>query len=337
MLYTGDMAKEFRDYDQGRVPSHRLVGVAGLRRLGFDVRICRWGWVPPRFRGRQVWKLWQAAWCLVTQRTFDCVVTSTEASALPVLALRHLRLLRRPVVVISVAALGPKFEGSGTATIRRLLLRGADMVTVYASSQVPLMQSRIGLDKKRLRFLPMGVDNDFFTERQSQIRWDVVSVGTNEGKDYPTLLGALSSGQSCLIVTDGINESVIRSIPTYGDVTIRKDVPIDELRDIYASGGRCVIPLRDIDYSSGQTVLLENLAMGRPVVVTDTASVRDYVSAAVATLVPVGDPAALRSAISGNPPLIVPAAAAHTRRQFDATVFAEGLAALCRIAVGSPA
>jgi glycosyltransferase involved in cell wall biosynthesis len=51
-------------------------------------------------------------------------------------------------------------------------------------------------------------------------------------------------------------------------------------------------------YPSGQTVVLEAMAMGKPVVVTDSPAMRDYVAPDVqGLLVPPADPPALAGAI----------------------------------------
>lgn len=55
---------------------------------------------------------------------------------------------------------------------------------------------------------------------------------------------------------------------------------------------------RHVEYPSGQSVLLEAMAMARPVVVTATPPLSDYVHDGVDCLtVPVGDPVALREAV----------------------------------------
>ncbi len=330
MLYTWDPSKEFSDFRAGQVPAHRLFGGAELPEFGVDITFCRWQWVPRRLRRLQLWKLWQTGWVLIGQRKLSCIVGTTEASALPVLLMRRMGLIRRPVVVLSVAVLADHYRSGIAGAVRRYLLRRADIVTAYASDQLPLLERRLGLSPRQVRFLPFGVDTDFFQPRERSPRWDVVAVGTNDGKDYPTLMRALPDSWHCLIVTDAPNAAQVRSTPTRADVTLDHDVPIFQLRDHYAAARRHVIPLRPVPYSSGQTVLLENLSMGRPVIVSDVGMVRDYVTPDVARLVPPGDVEAMRSALAEEPGPSVPAAAAHVRAHFSSRRFAADLADICR-------
>jgi glycosyltransferase involved in cell wall biosynthesis len=71
------------------------------------------------------------------------------------------------------------------------------------------------------------------------------------------------------------------------------------LRDLYARAMVVVVPVLPTDFQAGVTTLLEAMAMGKPVVVTATEGQRDIVEdGETGILVPPGDPAALRHAIS---------------------------------------
>jgi glycosyltransferase involved in cell wall biosynthesis len=239
-------------------------------------------------------------------------------------------LVRRPVVVLSVAVLTEPYLSGAAGSVRRFLLRGADIVTAYASEQLPLLERDLGLGAGQIRFLPFGVDVDFFQPVECPPTWDVVAVGTNQGKDFPTLVQALPPRWRCFIVTDEPNAVQVRSTPSAAQVTLDHDVPIVELRDHYAAARRQVIPLHPVSYSSGQTVLLESLSMARPVIVSDVGMIRDYVTPEIARLVPPGDIDAMRAALTEEPAASVPAAAAHVRRHFSSRRFAAELAGICR-------
>jgi glycosyltransferase involved in cell wall biosynthesis len=180
--------------------------------------------------------------------------------------------------------------------------------------------------------VPFGVDTEFFTPPNDDpaVEWDIAAVGTNEGKDFPTLVSALSPEERCVIVTDHRNADQVRRTKTHGAITLDHSIPILQLRALYLAARRIVVPLRNIDFSSGQTVLLETLALGRPVVVTDVPPVRDYISTEVAMLVPPGDVTAMRAALNAPVPPRVAAATDHVRAGFTIVRFAGDIAAVCR-------
>lgn len=336
-LSTYDWSHELAGVRRGRIPTHRLMGAAELAARGHEVRHLtgpRWPRVVPDRAG---WLLAQAWWLVRQQREVDVVVAVHEAAALSALALRRLRILRRPVLVMTVAATDPRHRHGLRGQLNRWALRGADRLTVFASVQRTPLAATLGVEPDRVRFLPLGVDVDFFRPRPVPATVPVLAVGTNPGKDYPTLVRALPADLACVIVTDARNRAAAEAVAAGKQVTFRADVPIAELRDAYAAAATMVVPLRQVDFSSGQTVLLEALAMDRPVIVSDVSGIDDYVAPGVVTLVPPGDVAALGAALRQHRP---PEGRArdHVVRSFSVEAMADRIEALvtelCRVRSG---
>ncbi|WP_343899184.1 glycosyltransferase [Microbacterium oxydans] len=77
-----------------------------------------------------------------------------------------------------------------------------------------------------------------------------------------------------------------------------RHLPHAELRDLYATASVVVVPTRENLHASGMTVALEALATARPVVVSDTPGMRQYVGEGrTGHLVPAEDPAELALAL----------------------------------------
>jgi glycosyltransferase involved in cell wall biosynthesis len=87
------------------------------------------------------------------------------------------------------------------------------------------------------------------------------------------------------------------------NVELRLDVSYVQLRSLYAGAACVVIPTRADGFPygadcSGQTVLLDAMAMGRAVVASERATLSDYVrDSETALIVPPEDPSSLRSAL----------------------------------------
>lgn len=296
-LYVGPWQHEFEAHRRGEVPSHRLFFAHEMKQLGHRVSTFDVGQRGTALRHRVAWRLRQAWWAAHSGQ--DVIVATHEAASYLSLALRRLGLSSRKTAIVVLSVALPSVEGSRTASsaVKRWLLRSADLITVYSSDQLELLRPTLG--RRRTAFLPLGVDTTFFTPPPTRrTASDVLAVGTNPGKDYATLVRALPPKRSLVIVTD--SENIQRATPFVGhkDVTFRSDVPIAELRDMYSSCAVLVLPLRDAQMSSGQTVLLENLALGTPVIATDTACIRDYVQHESVTLVAEGSVDELREALS---------------------------------------
>jgi len=106
-------------------------------------------------------------------------------------------------------------------------------------------------------------------------------------------------GESLVIVTDGFNAAKIRAHRCFGaGIQVREAVPAVELRELYRQAKLVVIPLADTAHGSGHTVLMENMALGKILIVSASRSMRGYLEDGVnAISVPVGDPGALRKAL----------------------------------------
>lgn len=295
-LFVSPWDHEFENVAAGRVPSHRLFGMHELEARGHRVlhhtRATR-----PRRGPRTGWRLSQVLWLLRVQRDVDVVIATHEAAALPALLLHRLGLVRRPVVVMTVAALDATSRHGFAGAVHRAALRGADVVSVFASAQLEPLARRLRRARDRVRWVPLGVDTSFFAPRDVARDGGVLSVGTNAGKDFPTLMAALHRDAVCTVVTDAWNRGQAEPSARGRAVTFRSDVAIAELRELYARAEVMVLPLRESEMSSGQTVLLENLAMGTPVIISDVSGVADYLDPEVMCVVPAGEPAQLREAL----------------------------------------
>lgn len=285
-LYNADWTREIDDVARGKVPSHRLFGLSELKLLGYQAFACP---APASIRlalkRPALWRVYQAIFARLQQQQIDCIVATHEAAALPVLLLKRLGFLRTPIVILSVALLHPRNMRGVRGKLWRWALPTADTVICYASAQVDWLVAEFALAAERVAFVPFGVDVDYFPRTEPKPHRapadsDVISVGANEGKDFPTLLAALPGGVRMTIVTDDYNANQIakthNAAVMVGRVRVFKAVPIDRLRSLYDEAAFHVIPLLETRFSSGQTVLLENMAMGRVVIVTDTSATRDY-------------------------------------------------------------
>lgn len=300
-LYTSSWLKEYADVRKGSVPSHRLFGAKELCSDGHRIELYDWprGW-PHQLRTDFIWRMVQALLVVLTQWKLDVVYATTETPALPVLLLRRLGILRKPVALINVALLHPKTSHGIRRGLWRLGLPACGYVICYAESQVPLVEAYWPFLKGRVRHCPLGVDFNWVQGiAAGNSTQDILSVGTNEGKDYATLVNACPRDRSLTIVTDAHNASVALSTGTESNLTLLSSIPIAQLVSMYKAAKVLVIPLHDVSYSTGQTVLLEMLASGRRVIVTDVPVVHEYVPLHCCPVVRPGNISELTRAIEG--------------------------------------
>jgi glycosyltransferase involved in cell wall biosynthesis len=167
-------------------------------------------------------------------------------------------------------------------------------------SQREELEHSIGIERARTLLLP--VDERFFTPTVAEApeKPVVLTVGKDLARDYATFAQAVRSMDADVTMAVYARNLEGVRVPPNATVGTLNSV---ELRDAYARAACVVLPQRCDSYpygseGGGLTTLLEAMAMGRPVVATERAILRDYLTDGVdAVLVRPEDPAALRSAI----------------------------------------
>ena len=291
---------EFSKHDTGVVPSHRLWGAAELQKRGWCVECCPDAGDAWKLLGASGWRLWQSFWAIRESKDSLGIVAVHEAGALFLLLARRAGLLRKPVLVLNMALLHPRNLRWGRRMLWKWLLGGAEAVVSLVQTQSDRVSALFGVSRARTVFLPLGVDPDFLgrADPADEERF-CLAVGTNDGKDFETLVEALPLRERLIVVTDGYNAEKVRNHPCFGaGIEVRTAVPALELRDLYRRAAVVVVPLADTSHGSGHTVLLETMAMGKIVVVSASRNMEGYIqNSDNALVVPVGDTVAMRAAL----------------------------------------
>jgi glycosyltransferase involved in cell wall biosynthesis len=325
---------ELQRVREGNAPTHRLWGFIELEALGWQVELSPEspGWW--KMFGTTGWRGWQTLWLLRRGKGAAGIVAVHEISALFLLLLRALGWRGAPVLVLNLGLLHQKNCSGYRCWIWRRLLSQADAVVSLVQSNGAELTRLFGVDPSRTKFLPMAVEPGFLGTADAHTEKNfVLAVGTNDGKDFETLLEALPLGVRLIVVTDSFNARKVRNHPCFGGlIEVMEAVPAKVLRELYREAAVVVIPLADTTHGSGHTVLLETMAMGKVVIVSCARCMRNYVrEGRTALSVPVGDARAMRAAIEET--LLHPErftkmrerAAAQVRSTFEIREFARGL------------
>ena len=104
---------------------------------------------------------------------------------------------------------------------------------------------------------------------------DVISVGADPRRDFDLLLDVASrrSELSFQIVASTDRARELGPLPE--NVAIETDLPLAQVRDRLAAARVVALPVRDNSYSGATTVLLQAMAMAKPVVVSRTEAIAE--------------------------------------------------------------
>ena len=213
-----------------------------------------------------------------------------------------LRLRRRPTVHVMI---GHRIS-AGKKRFFWKYLRLFDRISAmicYSRAQADFAHTALGVPMHKLHRIDFQVDSAFYTPGNARDRdRGLLSVG-RELRDYPVLFDAVQGTDTQVTVVASSpwsrrgDQTRNRAIPD--NVTLRKGLSSEELREAYRSAVLVVVPLQNVDSPAGVTSILEAQACGRPVIVSDSPGICDSIEPGQTALtVPCGDAPALRTAVA---------------------------------------
>jgi glycosyltransferase involved in cell wall biosynthesis len=235
----------------------------------------------------------------------DVILSTVDTVGIPLMLLARAHAVRTPFVYVAIGL--P--ERLARLRSRRVemayakALSRASAVVAYSEHEAESLQRwlRERSAEVPVAFIPFGVDVDAFRPGDEAPDLDVVSVGADPHRDFELLLAVARSLPEArfVVVTTAEHARSLAERPP--NLSVETDLPFDEMRDRLGRARVVALPVRDNSYSGATTVLLQAMALAKPVVVTRTAAIAtgygledgDNVQ-----LVAPGDEAAFRSALT---------------------------------------
>ena len=159
-----------------------------------------------------------------------------------------------------------------TALFRRIARRAQGILT-NSSGEVALIAGRFQIPEDKLRFVPMyttianpspSPHNDGF----------LLSIGRTL-RDTPTLLAAARLIETPLTIVTGAHDPIPADLPLH--ITVLRDISLEKSHDLLQRAAAVIIPLLPAERSTGQVVLFEAMAIGKPVIATRAIGITDYI------------------------------------------------------------
>jgi glycosyltransferase involved in cell wall biosynthesis len=204
----------------------------------------------------------------------DVVFSTVDTVGIPLMLLRRAGRLRPPLVYVAIG-LPERLARLRSERMRRLYasaLGSCASVAAYSQHEADDLRSwlvRFGFSP-RVAFVPFGVDSAAFRPQPGSATVDVVSVGTDPHRDFALLLRVATRMPDVgfRIVASRDHLRGLASVPA--NVAIENDIPFEEMRRRLVEARVVALPVRENSYSGATTVLLQAMALGKPVVVTRT-------------------------------------------------------------------
>jgi len=176
-----------------------------------------------------------------------------------------------------------------------ICIRKIDKIFVQSSAEISYYAKLFRVNKRKFIFIPVGIP--FHNNFVGPSHKGYIFSGGKTNRDYSLFIKALSqTGITSVIVASSKDARLFQGVPT--NFKIYFDIDQAMYQDLLAQSKVVVVPLRSGVSSRGQIVLLQAMALGKPVICTDVPSIRDYLKDGInGFFVPPGDFVALRNKI----------------------------------------
>lgn len=153
----------------------------------------------------------------------------------------------------------------------RLVASRALGILVNSTPEIESTARRFHLPASRILFVPMYSTVEFPECIEANESY-VLSVGRTL-RDNETLLAAARRFSAPLILVVGRDDTLPARLPE--NVSLLREIPLSQTHELMRKAAVVVIPLLPAERSTGQVVILEAMAFGKPVVATALAGTVD--------------------------------------------------------------
>ena len=247
--------------------------------------------------------VWQTIRVLPRLDEYDLVISHGMQSAIVLAFVRKLfGKGSYKHIVFDIGAFNSAKESGKALKFMQYAGRSIDGIIYHTPSQIDYYRKCHPWLVKKAVYIPFGTDTEFFEpdtineegigkeDTGTDDRKDDSAIGTSgcilsvgaDKRDYKTLIDAYVMGSRKLPLRIIGNKSAkAYTAQKYGhitdlDIIVSGKVDVNEYKEQIRYAAFCVLPLKAYNYSYGQMTMLQQMAMGRAVVVADVPSMKPY-------------------------------------------------------------
>lgn len=202
----------------------------------------------------------------------DLIFSTNDGSGLGLSFIKSIFHVKKPHIYQTIGLKYTRFTNLPNhiivrgSKIYRKILSHVNKIVYVSHAEKEFLTNSLKIPEEKMKYLPFGVDVDYFSPLKSSDKDYILSVGGDLNRDYRTLLEAVKNEDLKLEIV--CHENNIKGLSIPKNVSLYFNLNYNVLKNYYSKCKFLIIPSNDVEYSAGQTVLLEGMSMGKAVIVS---------------------------------------------------------------------
>ena len=234
-------------------------------------------WIENFERNKLHFYIWQAVKAIPKLNQYDLIVSHGMPSAIVICLWRRLFKTKAKHIVFDIGSFASASESGFSLKLMQFASKSLDGIIYHMSSQQNYYEKFFPWVVGKSRFIRYGADFDFFRigqETEFLNKPYIVCAGKNRCDWDTTVKAYKASNIDMELHLIGGKEKRFENIE--GVVQIPY-LPINEFIEQVKGAEFCILPLEPVPFSFGQMRLLQQMALRKCVIVSNTPSILDYV------------------------------------------------------------
>ncbi len=236
---------------------------------------------------------------LKTRRKYDYIFTfEADLVGLGIALWQSLLFMKRPRHVILHFIMREKTDRVASRlkyALMTFIFGSVYRVICSSQEEADYYREAFSWDSRKVRFVPLQTSSTFL-QGGPGAEGDYLVAAGRTFRDYATAIAAVKGTPFRLVIVGG--SGIVKQLRTDQQVEVIEEIPLQKLTEMIRNSAAVVVPLFDRKISTGQSVVLQAMAMGKLVIATRTSGTVDYVEHMVnGMLVDPGDVAGMKAAI----------------------------------------
>lgn len=275
------------NHEREKLPLHSLLGYDFLNER-FEVDLL---WpnrenkvvkLLAKILGDEIYRIILQLKCILKSGKYDLIYSPHDIHIFFLAFFRLIKICRSPIVMVCHFTYNTKFIPNNKTRfikkfVRTFIYKGIDRILFANKLTMDIAAQDFEIPQRHLNYISWGGDTKYYNPRyfNSPPTNDYYLAAGSTNRDYDTLIKAFAKLNNIkLVISDRNISRTSYSIPnvSYDDLNNTKD-RFQALRKYYYNATAILLPIKEInDVPNGSTTILEALAMGKPIVLTDIAT-----------------------------------------------------------------